>query len=176
MKWWWWMEVIKAWMSSLLSVMRLVWITHLGLQNMMLLNTRAFPPGSPPPSLAPSDLLPSHHYQISAWAEQSVNIQQHSAGVSVCASAYFEGYNKACLVISKHGELAVQRVACVSLILPPTRIHGSNLLSDCDACEREIQSTSSASPHEWGRWNKEGHLKLQCLCQHNQLMISDDNW
>lgn len=135
----------------------------------MLLNTSAF-------RLRPAVLLPSHYYGISARTEQSINIHQHSVSVSVCARAYFEGSNKACLVISKHGELAVQRVACVSLISPPTRIHRSHLLSDCDAHEAEIQSTSSASPHEWGHLNKEGHLKLQCLCQHNQLMISDDNW
>lgn len=51
-----------------------------------------------------------------------------------------------------------------------------HLLSDCDACEGKIQSTRSASSHEWGHLNKEGHMKLQCLCQHNKLMISGDNW
>lgn len=111
---------------------------------------------SPPPSLRPSVPLPSHHYGISARTEQSVNIQQQSVSVSVCVRAYFEGGNKAWLVISKHGVPAVQRVACVSLISPPTRIHRSHLLSDCDAREAEIQSTSSASPREWGHLNKKG--------------------
>lgn len=48
--------------------------------------------------------------------------------------------------------------------------------SDCDACMCVSERNPINSPRGRGHLNKEGHVKLQCLCQHNALTISDDNW
>lgn len=122
MKWWWWMEVINAWMSCLLSVMRLVWITRLGLQEHGTAQSLGISPCTPPRSLHPFISLPVE--LPSLWGAccmngTNINAQQHTNSVSVYADAYFERSYGACLSISKHSKLAVQSVAHCSLILCP---------------------------------------------------------